>query len=210
MQIFNFNFTKISILTQFNEFLPNELNQSISLNEHMAELSVKLNHLIHELARFAAYSQTSFTPERVFIYKGHFARLSIILALINNAANVINLKSVRIHMSNALLIDTNFVINTQRYTTHSPDLIVVAPRVKFNQASSIDLSCYLQQPYPNGGQAKAASGSGYGGAGHDGLPGLPGCNGGQFVLFGGEIVNEDKLTFRAKGGMGGPGQNGMK
>lgn len=168
---------------------------------------MKLNRLISELGQLTAHYQTSFTSDQIYVYQGHFARLSTILSLVNNAANVIHLKSVHIHLTNALLIDVDFKINPQRYTTHSPDLIVIAPKVKFAQATHIDLSCYVQMGYPNG-QQKAANGEGYGASGHDGLPGLPGFNGGQFLLFAEDVVGADKMTFKSKGGKGGPGQNG--
>ncbi len=198
---------KFSSINQFIQLLPNELRRSVSFGKHVAEFSVKISNLLNEINQFVSYQHTSFNSERIFVYQGHFAKLSAILSLINNAAYVANLKSVHIHLTNSLLIDADFRISPDRYSTHSPDLVIVSSKVKFIQANTIDLSCYVYVGYPNG-QVKASNGHGHGASGHDGLPGLPGYNGGQFVILAEEIVDSSNLMFKSRGGNGGPGQNG--
>ena len=201
---------KFSVINQFVQLLPNELKYGVSFGKHSAEFSVKLNNLINELNQFVSYQQTSFNSDRIFTYQGHFAKLSAILSAINNAANVVNLKSVHIQLTNSLLIDVDFKLEQQRYSTHSPDLVIVSPKVKFSRPSTIDLSSYVYLGYPNG-QVKASNGHGLGGRllrwitdlggrlhdGHDGLPGLPGYNGGQLIIFAEEIVGPNNLVFKS-------------
>lgn len=195
---------KFSVISQFTQLLPSELKLSTSFSQHLANLSNKLYRLINELNLFASYHQTSLSSDGVLLYQGHFARLSTIQSIINNA---VNLNSIHIHMTNAFLIDIDFKLSQQRYATHSPDLVIVSPKVKIIRPCTIDLSCDIQPGYPNG-QAKAPNGNGFGASGQDGIPGLPGFNGGQFVIIAEDTVGSENLVFRSKGGNGGPGQNG--
>jgi hypothetical protein len=177
----------------------------ISSRESLASLNLKLKAPINELLDLQSFEEYSF-GNNVFTYKANFAKMSSILSRINNAANIIDLKSVRIFVANSLVIDY-FEIDTQRYFTHSPDVIIVSPLVKFNPKATIDLSSYTILGYPNK-QAKAFNGNGFSANGEDGLAGLPGYNGGQLVVFADEILDSNNLEFKSKGSNGGPGQNG--
>ncbi len=174
----------------------------------MIELSVKVSDLVGELNLFSTVNDEHSFENGVFIYKTFFCRLSTILSLIENAANVINLKSVQVFATNAILVDVDFKIDPERYgSAKSPDLILVAPKVKFNPRINIDLSCYTQVGYPKN-KSKAQNGHGFGSRGQDGLPGLPGYNGGQLYVFADEMVDVKDFSFKCKGSNGGPGQNG--
>lgn len=201
---------KLNILESFNNLLPVELKQRLTSRQYLIELSVKVSEIVSELNVFASpYDDYSF-ENGVFLYKSFFSRLSSILSTIENAANVVNLKSIQIYATNAVLIDVDFKVDPQRYgAANSPDLIIVSPKVKFNPRITIDLSCYVQVGYPNKRQ-KASNGLGFGGRGSDGLPGLPGYNGGQFYVFADEILDPKDFSFKCKGSNGGPGQNGIK
>jgi hypothetical protein len=197
--------SQLKSLSLFNELLPTGMKPHISSRESLASLNLKLKSLINELRDLQSFEEYSF-GNNVFTYKANFAKMSSILSRINNAANIIDLKSVRIFVANSLVIDY-FKIDTQRYFTHSPDVIIVSPLVKFNPKASIDLSSYTILGYPNN-QAKAFNGNGFSANGEDGLAGLPGYNGGQLVVFADEILDSNNLEFKSKGSNGGPGQNG--
>ena len=198
--------SQLKSLSLFNELLPNGIKLHISSREAFNDLILKIKALINEIIKLESFEEYSFV-NNVFIYKASFARMSSILSHINNAANVVDLSSVRIYLTNSLVVDY-FKLNTQRYSTHSPDLIIVSPKVKFNLNADIDLSCYTVRGYPNN-QAKAFNGNGFGVDGEDGLAGLPGFNGGQLVVFSDEISDSNNLVFKSKGSNGGPGQNGL-
>jgi hypothetical protein len=198
---------KLKTLGKFNDLLPNELKQRLTSREYLIELGLHVSNIVSELNVIASYEEHSF-DNGIFVYKSYFARLSSILSLIENAANVVSLKSVQVYAANAVLIDVDFKVNSDRYgTANSPDLIIVAPKVKFNPRLTIDLSCYVQMSYPNG-RTKAPNGNGFGGSGQDGFPGLPGYNGGKLYVLAEEILDEKDFSFKSKGSKGGPGQNG--
>ena len=198
--------SQLKSLILFNELLPIGMKLHISSSrESLASLNLKLKALINELHDLQSFEEYSF-GNNVFTYKANFAKMSSILSTINNAANVIDLKSVRIFVANSLVIDY-FKIDTQRYFTHSPDVIIVSPLVKFNPKATIDLSSYTILGYPNN-QPKAFNGNGFSANGEDGLAGLPGYNGGQLVVFADEILDSNNLQFKSLGSNGGPGQNG--
>ena len=199
--------SELKSLQTFNELLPKDMKQLVSTSRYLIELSAKINVFINELDNFLTFEDFTFEKD-VFIYKGYFSTMSSILSKINNAANIVNLKSIHIYSTNSLVIDVDFRVNMQRYSQHSPDLVIVSPRVKFNSRLTIDLSCYTQRGFPNG-QSKAANGGGNGAAGHDGLPGLQGFNGGQFLIFTDDLFDSQKCVFKSKGGDGGPGQSGI-
>jgi len=180
----------------------------LTSRQYLIELSVKVSDLVGELNVFASANDEHSFENGVFIYKSFFCHLSTILSLIENAANVINLKSVQVFATNAILVDVDFKIDPERYgSAKSPDLILVAPKVKFNPRITIDLSCNVQVGFPKN-KSKAPDGHGFGGRGQDGLPGLPGYNGGQLYVFADEIVDVKDFSFKCKGSNGGPGQNG--
>jgi energy-coupling factor transporter ATP-binding protein EcfA2 len=197
--------SQLKSLSLFNELLPIGMKPHISSRESLGALNLKLKALINELQGLQSFEEYNF-GNNIFTYKANFAKMSSILSLINNAANIIDLKSVRIFVANSLVID-NFKIDTKRYFTHSPDVVIVSPQVKFNPKATIDLSCYTILGYPNN-QVKAFNGNGFGANGEDGLAGLPGYNGGQLVVFADEILDSNNLEFKSKGSNGGPGQNG--
>ena len=180
------------------------------------EFPFKINDLLNELVECLRDEWSYNKSSGVFAYKGSFLRIATILNRINaSEMNITNLKMVKIFATHSLIFDSDLVLSKFLYETHSPDLMVIAPKIHVitNTTSKIqvNLSCLTM---PNN-TLKASDGEGLGKNGIDGidgldgLPGESGFNGGSFVVITNEpIENEYNLDFVSNGGKGGKGQNG--
>ena len=115
--------------------------------------------------------------------------------------------SVKIFTTHKFIFDTNYVINTEKYESHAPDLVIISPTIIATRPVNVDLSCYTIPRYP-GNRERAEDGVGYLAKGNNGLPGQPGFNGGKFMVFTENIVNHNFLNIILAGGKGGSGQKG--
>ena len=103
--------------------------------------------------------------------------------------------------TNSVIFKDDFLIQKEKYTNHSPDLIIISPKVMTysNRTIIIDLSCRRHPGYPDGGRTKA-------GNGEDGKPGRPGFNRRNLLIISESIPTS--LNFISNGGIGGNGQEG--
>ena len=190
-----------SLMNLFIDELPIEkkkkFNSKIWLNY---EFEFHVINLIKELKQYTQedinYLQSS------FIYKSHFGKMSSIITRINSYDSY--LKSVKIYTTHSFIFDIDYKLSKEKYETHSPDLVIVSPKVKIEKEIIVDLSCDRIPDYPDGIK-KAEKGS----PGMDGKPGLPGYNGGNLLVSADEILNKNRLRFISEGGKGGPGQEGF-
>jgi hypothetical protein len=184
------------ILSYTNDWINAGLNQTMSA-------------LISELKQYEKTIEPFYdTNDGSYTYTGYFGKMSLILNQINNAENIKNLKSVRIYTTHSLIFDVEYYyINNKRYTSHSPELIIITPLIIIEKFVTVDLSCKSIPGYPDNTK-KARQGTENGGHGSDGKPGLLGFNGGNFLVLADNITNAAYLKFISIGGTGGPGQDG--
>ena len=191
----------------FFQHLPPEKKEKFSSTIWLGKnLDLKIKMLMNELERY--YNERKgiefYFEKSNFIFKGYFGKMSSILQKINDDESISNLKSVRIYTTHSLIFDVNYKILKERYSTHSPDLIIISPIVKIVKNLTIDLSCDHMPGYPDN-LNKADSGK----PGTDGKPGLPGYNSGNCFILANHIFNRKSLKIIAQGGKGGPGQHGI-
>ena len=201
----------ISKREEFDSFisvLPPNKRAFFTTNERnwIAEhYKIHLKNLVHEFDRLNDESSMDISNKGSFTYKGHFSRMSQVLPEIISCG-LQNLTSVNIYTTHSFIFDVDYSI-TNAYGTHTPDLVIISPKVIVSQEISVDLSCANVPGYPNG-RVRAHDGHRFDADGSDGEPGLPGYNGGSLYILAESIVNNDKLKFISRGGKGGPGQNG--
>ena len=103
------------------------------------EFKFHVENLINELKQYRKENiQTVNYWQSSFIYNGHFARMSSILPQILNSDS--NLKIVKIYATHSFIFDVNYKIPKERYQTHSPDLIIISPKVMIESNVTVDLS----------------------------------------------------------------------
>ena len=163
------NYSQIS--TDFNDFL-NNLNENIfnqndknDFQQRMDQLvyfikmkniplikewigkkiSVKLIEIQNELKLMFDEKDSYYDYQNsLYLHRQHFANLSYILSKINENDKIKNLKTVKIICTYSLLIDCDYKIDNYMYTNHTPDLIIISPKVVFEKnQTNIDLSSYL-------------------------------------------------------------------
>ena len=141
------------------------------------------------------------------IYKGHFGKMSDFKIKIHHIAQ--KFKAIKIFATHSFIVDEDFKVDTNLYSSHSPDLFIIAPVIKFVDNVKIDLSCELIPGYPDE-ITKAPNNDFFGKDidGDNGKPGLPGYNGGNLFAFSDIAINYENFNFISNGGQGGPGQNG--
>lgn len=135
--------------------------------------------------------------------------MSYVLSKLNSSRSINNLKSVKIFMMNSFNIDVDYKIDINKYETNAPDLLIISPFVLITKNITIDLSCYRIPDFPDN-KKKANDGRSKGDKGDDGKPGLPGYNGGDLIIIAYIIKNNSLINFKSNGGVGGPGQSGLK
>ena len=156
-------------------------------------------HITNLTEKLKQYSKEDINSlQSSFIYKGHYGKMSSILPILNK--NYSYLKSVKIYTTHSFIFDVDFKLPKERYETHSPDLIVISPIVKFENNIKIDLSCDRIPDFPDGIE-KADQGD----PDKDDKPGLPGYNGGNLLISADEILNKHRFRFISQGAQGGPG-----
>jgi hypothetical protein len=119
---------------QLLEVKKNKFNFKIWLND---ELKFQVKNLINELKQYR--KENIIYGKSSFIYQGHFARMSSILPKIRNSDSYI--KNVKIFATHSFIFDVNYKISKERYQTHSPDLIIISPKVMIENNITVDLSC---------------------------------------------------------------------
>ena len=168
-----------------------------------------LERLIATVEKMSSESFFEITPEGVLTYSGHFLKMSTFLDHLNKTKKK-DIKLIRIFTTHSFVFDEDFNMPNKKFAfrSHSPDLILISPKVNFTKYVNIDLSCdEKQQGYPKNKQ-KAKNGQYYGQDGDQGEDGEPGFNGGNFVMISNIIFNSSYLNFISLAGYGGPGQNG--
>ena len=207
---FNKTSMELSYLAR-SRWLSENIKQQILLDSGWidVEITSKINELINEVKQYYKYETANYNQDDgIFVYEGHFEKISSVSKMINDNARISNLKSVKIYATHSLIIDEDYKIEAARYvkTKNAPDLIIITPILTCNKSVIINLSCDIVPEDPI--VPKARNGVTSGNKGDDGYPGLPGYNGGS--LFISAInVSIEKMTFISKGGKGGKGQNGM-
>ena len=192
------------LLNLFIEELSEEKKKKFKTENWFSEkFNSQINSFIVELKQYENEPTVDVT-ESSFVYRGHFGNMSSILAKINNNLKITNLTNVRIYTTHSFVFDVNYKILKERYKTHSPNLIIISPKVNIRNSLQVDLSCDHVLGYPDNRQ-KAENGN----PGNDGKPGLPGYNAGNLIIFADEILSKNNLKFTAQGGQGGPGQEGL-
>ncbi len=165
------------------------------MNTKLTELKIELRKYYMDEERCKEE-----VDENVLCFSGYFLKMSSIMSKINENKGNKSLKSVNIYSTHSFTFDSNYSINSDKYYDHSPDLVIVTPKVKVDHPITVDLSCKTFRVYPYN-KAKANKSQ-------NGLPGLNGFNGGNLIILTDNITDSNNLNFVSEGGKGGPGQNG--
>jgi len=195
------------ILDHFNTLMPKVDAIRFDIETISESLVNKIHSLLTELQHY--YEEKSFYNQKDgYYFYGHFGKISEILKKINQDDNLKNLKYVKIFCTNSFDFDTNYSINKERYSDHSPNLIIISPKILVTEDLVVDLSCDKIPGYPDN-KEKAKNATEFGAKGYDGEPGLPGYNGGNFYILTNYFNDSNMLHFISNGGPGGPGQEGF-
>lgn len=171
------------------------LNRTVEYIDLIAKELDKLNNSVNEV------------KENMFIYKGHYGKLSSVLAELNGDQGITNLTLIRIVASQRFEIDVDFQVDKQMYEFNAPHLVIASPKVIIAGEVKIDLSCDHAPSYLENTSLQR-DGTRAGESGRDGKPGLPGCNGGSLFIVSDRIEGQSMLEFVSTGGKGGPGEDG--
>jgi hypothetical protein len=137
---------------------------------------------------------------------GHFSRISHILNLINNFSGSKNklIKNIKILISHSLIIDYDFKISKDTYEKHTPDVIIISPKIIIEKPVVFNLTCENSPQFFKNSELSTRV-----------LPkkyndNLPGYNGGNLILLGDDIINSNNIHFISQGSLGksGLGQAG--
>jgi len=195
------------ILDHFNTLMPKVDAIRFDIETISESLVNKIHSLLTELQHY--YEEKSFYNQKDgYYFYGHFGKISEILKKINQDDDIKNLKYVKIFCTNSFDFDTNYSINKERYSDHSPNLIIISPKILVTEDLVVDLSCDKIPGYPDN-KEKAKNATEFGAKGDDGEPGLPGYNGGNFYILTNYFNDSNMLHFISNGGPGGPGQEGF-
>ena len=164
------------------------------------EFSSTISALRSELKQYSVEKEPLFT-DGVFEYTGYFGKMSLVLKKITNSLNVQNLKRVQIYTTHSFYFDCNYEIPVEKYAKHSPDLVIISPKIYSSNGVSVSLTTKKNPGYPDN-LSKAP-----GGLYRHGKPGLAGYNGGIFATL--DNLNQGFITsFDSRASRGGPGQDG--
>jgi hypothetical protein len=123
-----------SFSDQLLEVKKKKFNFKIWLDD---EFKFQVKNLINELKQYR--KENIISGQSSFIYQGYFARMSSILPKILHSDSY--LKNVKIYATHSFIFDVNYNIPKERYQTHSPDLIIISPKVMIENNITVDLSC---------------------------------------------------------------------
>jgi hypothetical protein len=134
----------------------------------------KIRSLIKEINYFkSTESYASFKEDGSFVYNGYFSTMSDVLEKMNKLRKKF-LKVIRIHTTHSFVIDVDFKLPIDVYESHSPNMIIISPKIIINHNVTIDLSSEQElYSYPDG-VSTASDGWNQGDNGFDGKAGLPG------------------------------------
>ena len=191
-------------ITAFIEVLPEERKLDFSfikvwigkfLNSKLTELKIELRN--YYMTEEECKEEVG---KDILCFNGYFLKMSSIMAKVKENKEIKNLKSVHIYSTHSFSFDSNYSINNDKYLDHSPDLVIITPKVNVVSPITVELSCNIFPVYPNN-KVKANKSL-------NGLPGLNGFNGGNLIIVADNISNKNKINFVSNGGKGGLGQNG--
>jgi hypothetical protein len=203
-QLLNDNYNEISL---FIKLIDDKL---IQIKHKWIDFSSlqKIRSLIKEINYFkSTESYASFQGDDSFVYNGYFSTMTDVLEKINKLQKKF-VKVIRIHTTHSFLIDADFKLPIDVYESHSPNMIIISPKISISHNLTIDLSSEKVPSYPHG-ISTASSGRNQGDNGMDGKAGLPGFSAGNLLLISDNTIDSNlPLNFISKGGRGGPGQSG--
>ena len=106
------------------------------------------------------------------------------------------IKIVKILISHSLIIDSDFKILKEKYEKHTPDLIIISPKIIIEKPVLFDLTCENAPSFLNNKELVTRV-----------LPrkyvdNLPGYNGGNLIILGDNILNSSNINFKSEGSLG--------
>ena len=167
-------------------------------NKKHSDMIKKLDTYLKNLETFLKVNLPTVDFTGCLTYVGHFSKISHIIKLINNLPESTNkqIKIVKILISHSLIIDSDFKILKEKYEKHTPDLIIISPKIIIEKPVLFDLTCENAPSFLNNKELVTRV-----------LPrkyvdNLPGYNGGNLIILGDNILNSSNINFKSEGSLG--------
>lgn len=185
----------------FQKFLNKTVEFNVTEYDNIRSFTVtesKLNEINYVLNIFLKHRMDVRCKGQYTFLIRNFINMEDVIPLINNKpctdGRVINIFAL-----NKVFIDGDMYFPGLQLP-----ITVIAPQWEVIGTRKVELSGSA----PSGNPSKAKDGELPGARGADGMPGEPGGPAGSFFGVALQVVNGEKLTITANGGLGGPGQDG--